>query len=109
MVVSQKGVSSIYVHHSAIPIKQKMYLNECIRKRLFPFIKYHHKDDNILFGPDLGSSHCSKQVQNLLTAQQINFVQHQQNPSNVPQTRPIETIWSLLEQKVYEGACEAKI
>ena len=32
MTVSQKDVSSIYVDHSAIPIKQKMYLNECIRK-----------------------------------------------------------------------------
>ena len=27
---------------------------------------------------------------------------------NVPQTRPIETVWSLLEQKVYEDTWEAK-
>ena len=31
----------------------------------------------------------------------INFVQRQQKPVNVFQTRPIETIWSLLEEKVY--------
>ena len=76
-------------------------------KRLLPFIKYHHKGDNILFWPDLGSSHYSKQVQDFLMVHQINFVQHQQNPPNVPQARPIETIWSLLEQTVYEGAWEA--
>ena len=30
-------------------------------------------------------------------AHQINFVQRQQNPSNVSRARPNETIWSLLE------------
>ena len=39
---------------------------------------------------------------------QINFVQRQQNSPNVPQIHPIETIWSLLEQKVYEEVWEAK-
>ena len=31
-----------------------------------------------------------------------------QNPPNVPQVRPIETIWTLLEQKVYERGWKAK-
>ena len=34
MAVSQKGISSIYVHHSTIVIKQETYLHDCIRKRL---------------------------------------------------------------------------
>lgn len=34
MAVSQKGISSIYVHRSTIPIKQETYLHDCIRKRL---------------------------------------------------------------------------
>ena len=92
MAISQKGASSIYVHRSAITIKQRIYLNKCTRKRLLPFIKYHHKGDNILFWPDLTSSHYSKQVQDFLKAHQINFVQRQQNPPNVPQSHPIETI-----------------
>ena len=104
MAISQEGVSSIYVHRSAIPIKQKIYLNKCIQKRLLSFIKHHHKGDNTLFWPDLGSSHYSKQVQDFLMAHQINFVQRQQNPPSVPQASPIETVWSLLEQKAYEGA-----
>ena len=73
---------------------------------MLPFIKYHHKGDNTFFWPDLASSHYSKQVQDFLTAHQINFVQRQQKPPNVPQVHPIETTWSLLEQKVYEGAEE---
>ena len=89
-------------------MKPKIYLNECIRKRLLPFIKHHHKHDNILFWPDFASSHYSKQVQDFLTVNQISFVQRQQNPPNVPQARPIETIWSLLKQKIYEGVWEVK-
>ena len=108
IAVSQKGVSSTYVHHSAIPVKKKIYLNECIRKQLLPFIKYHHKGDNTLFWRDLASLHYSKQIQDFLMAYQINFVQRQQNPPNVPQARPIETVSSLLEQKVYEGAWKVK-
>ena len=34
MTVSQKGISSIYVHRSTIAIKQETYLHDCIRKRL---------------------------------------------------------------------------
>ena len=49
MAVSQKDVSSIYVHRSAIIIKKKIHLNECIQKQLLLFIKCHHKGDNILF------------------------------------------------------------
>ena len=108
MGVSQKGISSIYVHRSTIAIKQETYLHDCIRKRSLPFINRHHKNDNVLFWPDLASSHYSKRVQAFLQANNIKFVQRQQNPPNVPQARPIETIWWLLEQKVYEGAWEAK-
>ena len=73
------------------------------KKRLFPFITkviifyfgqilHHHIIQNISHGtPD---QFCTTSTQ---------------NPSNASQTRPIETIWSLLEQKMYEGVCEAKI
>ena len=72
------------------------------------FINRHHKNDNVLFWSDLVSSHYSKQVQEFLQANNIKFVHRQQNPPNISQVRPIETIWSLLEQKVYEGTWKAK-
>jgi hypothetical protein len=89
-------------------ISQGPYLNECLRKRLLPFINKHHQNDNILFWPDLASSHYSNQVQQFLQTNNVNYVRRHQNPPNVPQARPIESLWSLLEQKVYEGAWEAK-
>ena len=38
----------------------------------------------------------------------IPFVSHVDNPPNVPQARPIETLWTVLERKIYENNCEAK-
>jgi hypothetical protein len=108
MAVSSKGISSIYTHRSKLAINQGPYLNECLRKRLLPFINKHHQNDNILFWPDLASSHYSNQVQQFLQTNNVNYVRRHQNPPNVPQARPIESLWSLLEQKVYEGAWEAK-
>lgn len=49
MKVSSKGISSIYIHRSKLAIRQELYLNECIRKRLLPFINKHHQNDDILF------------------------------------------------------------
>ncbi|CAF4057001.1 unnamed protein product [Rotaria magnacalcarata] len=38
----------------------------------------------------------------------VPFVIREDNPPNVPQARPIETVWTLLERKVYENNWEAK-
>ena len=96
-------------HRSAIVIKQKIHLNECIRKPITP-IHQVSSQMGITFYFDQTLRHhiIQNKFKNFLTANQINFVQRQQNPCNVPQARSIETIWSLLERKVYEGAWETK-
>ncbi|CAF4614088.1 unnamed protein product, partial [Rotaria magnacalcarata] len=38
----------------------------------------------------------------------VPLVARQDNPPNVPQARSIETVWALLERKVYENNWEAK-
>ena len=38
----------------------------------------------------------------------VYFVDETTNPPNVPQARPIENLWGILAQKVYEGGWEAK-
>ena len=37
----------------------------------------------------------------------VYFVDETTNPPNVPQARPIENLWGILAQKVYEGGWEA--
>jgi hypothetical protein len=41
-----------------------LYLNECLKKRLMPFIQKNYPDKNILFWSDLATAHysLSKQV-----------------------------------------------
>jgi transposase len=107
--ISASGKSSVYVHRSKNAVDANTYLHECIKKRLIPFIDTYHNSDLVLFWPDLASSHYSQQVQSFLANHGIKCVKRAQNPPNVPQARPIETVWSLLKQKVYEGGWEAKI
>ena len=37
----------------------------------------------------------------------VYFVDETTNPPNAPQARPIENLWGILAQKVYEGGWEA--
>ena len=43
-----------------------------------------------------------------MTEKNIPFVFRVDNPPNVPQARPIETVWTVLERKIYENNWEAK-
>ncbi|CAF0806865.1 unnamed protein product [Rotaria sordida] len=108
MAISTKGIFDVYVHKSKLGVDQKTYLQECINKRLIPFIDKYHYDGNYLFWPDLASSHYSKVVQERLNQKNIPFISRNDNPPNVPQGRPIERVWSILEQKIYANNWEAK-
>ena len=102
MALSSKDVSDVYVHKSKQAVRQATYLDECINKRLLPFIEKYHHDGNYIFWPDLASAHYSTAVQQRLEEKNVPFVSREDNPPNVHQARPIETIWTLLERKVYE-------
>ena len=47
-------------------------------------------------------------MQERLHEKNVPFVICKDNPPNIPQARPIETLWTLLERKVYENNWEAK-
>ena len=67
-----------------------------------------HKNDDIVFWPDLASSHYSRKVQNYLKSKNIEFVPKERNPANVPELRPIEDFWSELERLVYDKNWQAE-
>ena len=81
MVISPKIRSRVYVHRSKTAIGAKKYLNECILKRLIPFIDRYHADDSMLFWPDLASAHYAREMRDLLTAHGINFVPRGEKPA----------------------------
>jgi len=81
-----------------------VYLKECIRKRLVPFIK----NRKVLFWPDLASCHYTSEVTNFLRGESIDFVEKSQNAPNVPQARPIERFWALCKQEYAKRSTPAK-
>ena len=108
IAICESGISTPFFAEQQQAVTQTMYLNECIKARLMPFIeKYHHKK-KVLFWPDLARSHYDLKVMEYLDQNGIHFVSQQKNPQNCPQARPVETLWSILEQMVYAGAWEAK-
>lgn len=106
IAISPKGISKPFIAPSGLAINQDVYIKECIVKRLIPFIKQNHRDGHYVFWPDLASSHYAMKVQNEMRRQNVNFVEKEDNPANVPEARPIEDFWSYLKGLVYErGWC----
>ena len=106
--ISTRGISLPFFAKQKQAINETIYLNECIIKRLIPFIDDYHHKDKVLFWPDLASSHYSNTVIHYLDDNGIKFVQQHCNPQNYPQSRPIETLWSILKNMVYDQGWEAK-
>ena len=64
--------------------------------------------EKVLFWPDLASSHYSHDVLQYLNQTDVQFVDKEFNPQNCPQARPIETLWSIFKNMVYDEGWEAK-
>ncbi|XP_065642672.1 uncharacterized protein LOC136074294 [Hydra vulgaris] len=93
IAISGRGMSEpLFRTSKAEAINSSIYTNECLEKRLLPFI--HNK------------SHYSKDSLNWID-QYVFYVDKESNPPNVPQARPIENFWGHLAQKVYEGDWQA--
>jgi hypothetical protein len=105
---SENGISQPYFVPSGLAVNQHIYLNECIKKRLMPFIENHHSDGKYLFWPDLASSHYAKTVIEYLNEKNVPFVQKSDNPANMPELRPIENFWAILKGLVYESNWQAE-
>ncbi|KAL4465543.1 hypothetical protein ABPG72_013992 [Tetrahymena utriculariae] len=104
---SNEGLSQPYFIESGLAINQQIYLKECIQKILLPLLQKYHSDGNYVFWPDLASSHYANSVTKFLNEKQIQFVQKQENPANVPECRPIEDFWSILKGLVYQKNWQA--
>jgi hypothetical protein len=94
LAISPKGMSSPYFVPSGLAINQKVYLNECLEKRLVPMIKKYYSGGNYVFWPDLASSHYVKSFQEYLVKKNIPFV--------------IEDFWGNLKRIVYDKGWRAK-
>ena len=108
LALSSKGISQPFIGKCGGPaISKDVYISKCLSK-LIAFIDKYHKDEKIVFWPDLASSHYAKDTIEWLTAKNIPFVPKESNPPNIPKARPIEDFWSILANSVYDKGWEAK-
>ena len=77
----------------------QIYLENCLKQILLPFIQKNHPGKKIIFWPDLASCHYQREVVLWLRSNDINIIERSENPPNVPQARPIELFWSICKQK----------
>ena len=85
-----------------------MHTEECLKKRLIPFLREYHLDNQYIFWPDKASAHYAKKTINFLKSQKVHFVPKYRNPTKVPQCRPIEDFFGVLSSKVYQNGWKAK-
>ena len=91
-----RNISEPYVQQGTM--NSQVYLEECVKKRLIPFIQKYHKMSQVIFWPDLATIHYAKNVAEFL-GQNFSVVKKNENPPKVPHLRPIERFWALCKQR----------
>ena len=73
-----------YKKIKGISMNQYNYLKEYIQKRVMPFIRQYHADNNYIFWPDQAKAHYAKNVINYLNENNLNFVHKNDYLVNLP-------------------------
>lgn len=108
IAIGPQGMSQCFIRKSGYAITAKRYLNECIKRRLIPYIHSNYTEGEYVFWPDQASAHYAKIVIDYLKAENIEFVDKHLNAACVPEIRAIEDFWSYLKSLVYAKGWHAK-
>ena len=87
------NVSKPYI--STGTMNSQVYLNQCIKKILIPFIN----NRSVVFWPDMAPCHYTSKVTEYLKDKNIEFIEKGENAPNCPQSRPIEKFWALCKSR----------
>jgi transposase len=102
--VSKRGISSLLIRKSnSLALSSTIYVNECLKKHLVPFLSTAYPSGHYIFWPDLASCHYASATLEWLNNNKIPFLPKEKNPPCAPQIRPIERFWAHLKLKVYEN------
>lgn len=100
LAISPRGMSNPVFFESGLAVNAERYMLGCL-PIVRDFMKTHHRGTNVVFWPDLASSHYSKKTLAKMEELGIPYVPKDSNPPNVPQLRPIEDFWANLKRRVY--------
>lgn len=67
--------------------------------RLIPFINELAQEHDVIFWPDMASSHYARAVCDYLNEQKIDYVTKERNAPATLNQRPIEKFWALCQAK----------
>ena len=79
------------------------YVSNCLSRQLIPYLNTHYPQGGYIFWPDKASAHYARITTDYLDANGINYVSKEDNPTEVPQCRPVEDFFGLLSTRAYEG------
>ena len=96
IALGPKGLSKPLIMRSGLSINAERYLKLCMKCRLIPYIRSNYQEGEYVFWPDLAAAHYSKVVLKHLNAENINYVDKEVNPANVPEVRSIEYFGRIL-------------
>lgn len=96
----ERGLSEVFIKPAKLGMDSEIYQKYCSPK-LKLFIDKYHSDDNYYFWPDKATCHYAKTTTAEFARLGIHFVAKQDNPTSVPQARPIEDFWAILKREVW--------
>ena len=95
IAISERGFSKVLIRPSkSEAIDSETYINECLSKRLLPFLHKHHGDFNYIFWPDLASAHYSNETVAWMN-ENIYFVPKSINPTKSAPSSPNRKLLGL--------------
>ena len=106
--IPSHGISKPYITPSGFAINGDNYTDNCLAKKLVPYIQNLPPNTRYIFWPDLAGAHYSKKAVQFLKDQNIKFLPKSENPPNTPEIRCIEDFWSLIKGEVYKDGWEAE-
>lgn len=98
LTISECEMSEPHFFRSGLGVTEEVYKTNCLPK-VATFIHKLHRNKNVVFWPDLASSHYTKSSIDQMRRLGIPFISKEQNSPNVPQLRSIEDFWANLKRR----------
>ena len=109
IALSPKGISThVLTSGRGMAVNADRYVSNCLEPHLIPFLNRYYPQGGYIFWPDKASSHYARMTTDFLDSKGVNYVRKEDNPTEVPQCRPVEDFFGLLATRVYEGNWVAK-
>ena len=110
IAMSPKGISRpVLTSGRSMSVTAHSYVNNCLNPHLLRFLNTHYPHgQGYVFWPDKASAHYAGLTTTFLSDNNIEYVKKEDNPTEVPQCRPVEDFFGLLATRVYHKNWVAK-